>query len=263
MTYAVWMPLHASALVVAALATGGDGWPSFSFSAARWPSDVGGTGKTYAVVTVDQAWSWHAARELAQAAGGDLTPITSNGELAFLLGLAQSVDAFTCVGPWVGGHRAPGQRWTWTDGASIGGFGWAPGRPAQSSSLEAVLCLVGDGAPDGTWADALPGADHGALVTSAMIRWESFVDCDGDGLPDALEILADPALDQDWDGSLDDCTPILDEDINQDGRVNGIDLGLLLSSWGPVSEPPVRADITRDGVVDGADFSRLLAAWTG
>jgi hypothetical protein len=262
-TYPVWMLCHTLAIVSACAAAGSDGWPSFTFATSTWPIEAGGNGRTYAVVLVQAPWSWHAAREFALAAGGDLAPAASNAELSFLIELARSASAFECIGPWIGGHRSPSGPWAWTDGTAFKGFAWSPGRPAQSELLEAALCLVGDGSPDGTWTDALPGSDGGAAVSGALLRWESFDDCDADGVPDALEILADPSLDVDWDGSLDACPPIVSEDLNEDGRVNGIDLGVLLSAWGPVVGGPIRADINADGVVDGADFSRLLAGWTG
>lgn len=49
-------------------------------------------------------------------------------------------------------------------------------------------------------------------------------------------------------------------DLNVDGRVDGADLGTLLSLWGSASAV---GDITHDGVVDGADLGVLLSAWTG
>ena len=55
------------------------------------------------------------------------------------------------------------------------------------------------------------------------------------------------------------CTPFADpcpEDLNNDGVVNGADLGLLLGSWGTGGE-----DINGDGVVNGADLGLLLGAW--
>lgn len=48
-------------------------------------------------------------------------------------------------------------------------------------------------------------------------------------------------------------------DLNGDGRVNGVDLAILLASWGG-SGP---ADFTGDGVINGADLGTLLALWTG
>jgi hypothetical protein len=47
-------------------------------------------------------------------------------------------------------------------------------------------------------------------------------------------------------------------DLNQDGVVDGADLGLLLAAW----ESP-SADLNGDGTTDGADLGLLLAAWGG
>ena len=47
-------------------------------------------------------------------------------------------------------------------------------------------------------------------------------------------------------------------DLNGDGRVDGGDLGLLLSVWG-TSDPA--ADLNESGTVDGGDLGLLLSAW--
>jgi hypothetical protein len=47
-------------------------------------------------------------------------------------------------------------------------------------------------------------------------------------------------------------------DLNGDGRVDGADLGMLLSAWGTGA---TWADIDGNGAVDGADLGRLLALW--
>ena len=46
-------------------------------------------------------------------------------------------------------------------------------------------------------------------------------------------------------------------DINQDGVVNGADLGQLLSGWGQ----PGPTDVNGDGTTNGADVGIVLAAW--
>jgi hypothetical protein len=59
-------------------------------------------------------------------------------------------------------------------------------------------------------------------------------------------------------------------DLNQDGVVNGLDLGLLLVNWSiPPSAPgcggapgPCPSDLNADGVVNGLDLGLLLASWT-
>jgi hypothetical protein len=49
-------------------------------------------------------------------------------------------------------------------------------------------------------------------------------------------------------------------DLDRDGRVNGADLGALLSAWGPANG--AAADINGDGFVNGSDLGILLSGWT-
>ena len=58
-------------------------------------------------------------------------------------------------------------------------------------------------------------------------------------------------------------------DLNGDGSVDGLDLGILLAHWSiPAGSPGCggamlcAADINGDGVVDGLDLGILLASWT-
>jgi len=51
-----------------------------------------------------------------------------------------------------------------------------------------------------------------------------------------------------------------DADLFINGVINGADLGILLSQWGPAPIGTV-SDINRDGQVDGADLGFLLNAW--
>ena len=47
-------------------------------------------------------------------------------------------------------------------------------------------------------------------------------------------------------------------DLNSDGHVNGIDLGLLLGAWGQAG---AAFDLTGDNHTDGADVGVLRGAW--
>lgn len=49
-------------------------------------------------------------------------------------------------------------------------------------------------------------------------------------------------------------------DFNSDSRVDGADLGFLLTEWGPASSATV-SDLDRSGIVDGADLGELLSNW--
>ena len=48
------------------------------------------------------------------------------------------------------------------------------------------------------------------------------------------------------------------EDLNDDGKVDGADLALLLGAWGNGN---IFMDVNGDGKVDGADIAQLQAAW--
>jgi hypothetical protein len=48
-------------------------------------------------------------------------------------------------------------------------------------------------------------------------------------------------------------------DLNDDGAVNGDDLGILLGAWGTAS---ASADLNDDGIVDADDLGIMLGAWT-
>jgi hypothetical protein len=52
-------------------------------------------------------------------------------------------------------------------------------------------------------------------------------------------------------------------DLNCDGSVNGADLGILLSVWGPCpgGTPGCRADLDNNAVVNGADLGFMMGAW--
>lgn len=50
-------------------------------------------------------------------------------------------------------------------------------------------------------------------------------------------------------------------DLDGDGIVDGVDLGLLLANWGNLEGSGV-GDLNGDGTIDGADLGLLLASWS-
>ena len=50
-------------------------------------------------------------------------------------------------------------------------------------------------------------------------------------------------------------------DLNEDGFVDGADLGLLLGAWGPCPGEKCLGDLNSDGQVNGADLGLMLGAW--
>ena len=50
-------------------------------------------------------------------------------------------------------------------------------------------------------------------------------------------------------------------DLNNDGHVNGIDLAVVLNTWGICASATCVADIDRNGIVDGVDLAIVLNNW--
>ena len=108
-----------------------------------------------------------------------------------------------------------------------------------------------------TWSGRVSMHMPGGNVFSA-ISYQSTVDTDGDGVTDLHDYC--PTLP--GSAACNGCPPDLccAGDISHNGRVDGIDLGMLLAQWGPCTSN-CAADITGDGLVDGADLGILLHDW--
>ena len=98
------------------------------------------------------------------------------------------------------------------------------------------------------------------VTQSALLEWSA--DCNGDGVVDYGQILQHQLADTNQDGIPDICQPptCADADIYRDFNVNGADLGILLSQWGP-NTPLTESDLNSDGMVNGADLGILLSFW--
>lgn len=230
------------------------------FRAQQWTAGVGADNRTYAIVLADEPWGWREAQSLAVTVGGTLAATPNNDTLAFVVALASDANAFNCAGPWIGGYQFSNQSWQWTNGASFAPFAWAVGRPIQSTLLDAAICLGGVDEPDGTWIDALPDSDTGVQTRSAVVVLNSPTDCNANGAPDSLEIAVTPTIDADHDGRIDSCPPDAPSaDLNGDGRVNGVDLTILLTNFGGAGPD---GDVNDDGVVNGLDLAFVLGGWS-
>lgn len=122
---------------------------------------------------------------------------------------------------------------------------------AAARSIALRCDPLGTCASDGAWQSIeiySPDCDRDGLADDAEIA-AGAIDVDGNGIPDACECAASPGL-----------PPCCPTDLNDDGQVNGADLGALVAFWGPNPSYP-RADITGDGTVNGSDLGLLLAAW--
>jgi hypothetical protein len=88
-------------------------------------------------------------------------------------------------------------------------------------------------------------------------------DCNANGLLDSCELAAGYAVDYNGNGVIDDCESLVNacpSDFNFDGTVDGADLVVLVSAWGPCTGACI-GDFDTNGIVDGADLVVLIGAW--
>ncbi len=125
-------------------------------------------------------------------------------------------------------------------------YAWAPDLPTAKTTV-----MVNDNDPQ-----IIGGAWPGGLVPGITFATHDAVIREGE----ALNIFTFGFFKGTLNGlQVTMVGTVPDTDLNDDGVVNGADLGLLLSAWGEGKSP---ADFNLDGTVDGADLGILLAEWT-
>ena len=86
-------------------------------------------------------------------------------------------------------------------------------------------------------------------------------DCTNNGVLDAWDIAIDREDDVNGDGIPDSCQDSeCPGDLNNDGDVNGSDIGTLLSAFGSTN-PPKGTDLNGDEIIDGADLGMFFSLW--
>jgi len=235
--------------------------------AVQWKVEDGGNGHWYRVI---QATSFDGAMASASAHGAHLATATSaaeNAKLTALLGTTSASRAHIGL-MQPDNQTAVNVGWQWVTGEPIsftqwrcfgGSIGCAPDdtpcgtRPYRIEDNQANCGAL---ERNGDWDDLEKGAwcDGGTRV--AIIEWSA--DCNADGIVDYGQILQGQLADVNANGVPDSCECL--SDINDDGWVDGVDLGIVLASWS-TDAAGAPADLNRDGAVDGADLGVLLSAW--
>jgi hypothetical protein len=220
----------------------------------QWRTSEGGNGHWY---QLDRAvLPWDAASNRASELGGALATISSLDENRIATAIAVRSGL---ADVWLGGFRSIDQSdWQWIGGESFVFSNWAPGAPWDGEYRFMELIAAPGATSIGRWNAELifafgPG-QH------SIFEWST--DCDADGIVDYGQLLTGQLADSNTDGVPDVCQQpnCVDADLFRDFNVNGADLGILLSQWGPNS-PLTVSDINSDGVVNGADLGILLSFW--
>jgi len=92
-----------------------------------------------------------------------------------------------------------------------------------------------------------------------LADWIWSVDCNGNGIDDTDDIDNGTSQDENGNGIPDECEAI-PGDLNGDGCVDQVDLGILLADWG-CAGGNCPGDCNGDGDTDEADLGILLAHW--
>jgi hypothetical protein len=230
-----------------------------SCPAIQWPTSSGGNGHWYQRVP-RQGRTWEQCLTAAVGWGGDLASIGSAAEQSAIQSLIpRSVPSITSV-VYLGGKQAanapPGAGWSWSDGSPWSFTSWEPGQPDGGERYLAAYRYANT-AGEIQWGD-WPASDPQVLYFA--VEWSA--DCNSDGVVDYGQILAGQLADANTNGIPDICEgpTCRDADLFRNGVINGADLGILLSEWGPAYANTV-SDINHDGRVDGSDLGFLLANW--
>jgi hypothetical protein len=129
----------------------------------------------------------------------------------------------------------------------MGGVSWfAQGSP--TAELTMTGCTVTGNAADFAQGD-IGVTDSAGLVPSLTLAGTS-----------VCSNLPRPNIAGRWNDEGGNVVCDCPSDVNLDGQVNGADLSLVLSNWGPCAGACLY-DLNRDGVVNGSDLAAVLSNW--
>ncbi|MFG0273931.1 MAG: hypothetical protein ACF8QF_02620 [Phycisphaerales bacterium] len=136
-----------------------------------------------------------------------------------------------------------------------------------TDDLDTALSITATSSDAGSFATATVFArwtgDHGSPAAFILSR-AAFIDAGESSTSAAAYATVEvavtilPPSEGEPDALAFDVVSAVREDLNLNGRVDGADLGLLLSAWG---SDDLVSDLNADGVVDGADLGLLCGAW--
>jgi opacity protein-like surface antigen len=229
--------------------------------AVQWRVEDGGNGHWYGAVM--EGRDWNAAESNARSIGGHLVTITSMQENAFLVSLGLPwTPSLNLIAYWTGGRRpAAGQPFAWISGEpwDYSNFDASERNGCCGTDVRFVVFRTHPGS-EGRWDDTSVNGNMDQYPQRSIVEWSA--DCNDDGIVDYGQILQGQLADLNADGVPDICQQPTchDADLYANNRIDGADLGILLSEWGPVT-PSTNSDINKDGFVNGADLGIMLSFW--
>ena len=118
--------------------------------------------------------------------------------------------------------RRSGAQQQWANFATVS-------TPALSSDASSNLAMLGDlVVVDAQRLDYGSVSEFGAGFLFDI----NFHDCNGNGVRDECDIATGAVADRNSNGIPDTCEDLCRSDLNGDGEVNGLDLGVLIGEWG-------------------------------
>jgi hypothetical protein len=243
----------------AAVAAGMMAATAHAGDAVQWRVEDGGNGHWYRIEFQPTYVCWNTSRDIASAQGGHLVTLTSAAENAFVVNnVVRPENPGTGEwGPYIGatGQGLPPGMWRWITDEPWTFSGFEQGEPNSNGTEIHVHYRH--------WQYGLYWNDSFScgMTRCYVVEWSA--DCNDNGIVDFEEIRQGMLTDlnsnnvPDCCESTEICCP---SDLNEDGEVNGTDLGALIAFWGPNPSYP-RADLDRNGYVNGSDIAVLLGSW--
>jgi hypothetical protein len=230
----------------------------------QWRIEDGGNGHWYAVLLEEPSISeWTEKSSPPSAPGFHLVIVNSDSENRFLINFIQTVPSAPAR-LWIGLYRISGTTWVWNidQGSTFtfwGGANCGAGPYPNYGYSGFLAAQFNNRSTDcgWNWDDFAPEITPGCWQ---LLEYDT--DCNHDGIVDYGQIITGQFTDANTDGIPDVCQQptCRDADLFRDLNVNGADLGILLSQWGPNAQFTV-SDINKDGSVNGADLGLLLSFW--
>lgn len=183
------------------------------------------------LITVAPPMTWSSARQAGAQIGARLAQCTSTEQNAWI------ASTFFGAPGWIGAtDELEEGTWRWTDGDVLDFTAWAPGEPGNFAASQDYAAMWPATEEWTAWFD---NTTHRAFLES------EYEDCDGNYVPDDVDLAGSPSLDCDGDGQMDLCQ-LLDypeQDCNEDGILDQCQL------------PNTALDCDGNGVLDSCEVA--------